>query len=267
MKVGTHYLLQLNSQPTSVGILEKYTHYLKIRFAKNTFFLKSLFVKNVSQTLETLHWSAENFIVQKMIMTTLGSVFALVIIMLAFSQVSPFLVFLGLLIGGFGGWSICDILLKDQATLHSLSIQRAVPDFFDQLSMVVAAPGFDSLPVALHQVSKNFPGILGSELRRLDKLSLYVSHQDFFTQLAKTIPHPLTQELTVTVKIHQEFGGDLSQKIFELGQTARTHQTQKAKDFANKASGLLLGPLLLFHLPALLILFLIPAVLAFTKSL
>lgn len=187
--------------------------------------------------------------------------------LMVFAGLNSILLILSIFIGAFIGWLIPEIYLIERQKMRQFELHSAVPELLDQLHMIVASPGFESFGQALRQLAPHFPGVMGEELLSLTNFQSYLTQQELLDRLVERCPHPLLKELRVTLQLTQEYGGSLQYKTAEIAERAITDRDQKIKELGNKASGMLLGPLLIFHLPALLIIFLIPFVFILQKGL
>lgn len=229
-------------------------------------FNKVLFIKNLPFLLDQTQYSMRDVRLLKGAGTALGLI-ASAFLMSISGHIIPTLFWpLGLALGGFVGWSIPELYLKDRLQTYQFYLQHAVPDFLEQLHMMSASTGFESFGQALKLIAPTFPRPLGTELRKLTAIQGYLTEQELLDRLVKVCPHPLLKELALSIKLSSQFGSSLSEKTERLVETAQVQQEQLTKDLGNKTSGILLGPLLLFHLPALLIIFLIPFLFMLSKG-
>lgn len=170
------------------------------------------------------------------------------------------------ILGGALGWIIPEVYLLDRLSSRRFFIQQAVPDFLDQFHLLVSSAAYESFGQSLQHIAPAFPGPLGEKLRSLQKIQPFVSERELLLQLEKACQHPLITELITVIQVSHSFGSSLSEKTNQLIQTAQIEREHRIKDLGNKTSGILLGPLLIFHLPALLIIFLIPFVFILQKG-
>lgn len=221
-------------------------------------FEKTLFLKSPQITLNQLHIERKELRLLKAVGTLIGS-FVLLALIIALSQsFSIFSLLLGAGFGGFIGWCIPEFYIQDRAKTHQFLLQQAVPTFLEQFHMMASSAGYESFPQTLKLIAPSFPGFLGDEFRRLMNVQPYLNENELLKKLTHICPHPLLKELAISIKVSRQYGTSLTSKTQHLVQSAQQLREQNIKDLANKTSGVLLGPLLLFHLPALLIIFLIP---------
>ncbi len=262
-----HYLHTLTStQNSSTKVTHQIIDQLNRVLSSVKVFDKTVFLKNPSVALAQIHLSTERLRIWKAV-GTFGAVVGSVIFMsIAGQQFSLVVAALIILLAAIVGWSIPEFVIGDFVKSRQFALYQAVPNFLEQFYMLCSSAGFESFVQALKQIAPNFPGIFGDELRRLQTLSTYCTQTQLLDRLIIICPHPLLKEFRLSVSVSTQYGSSLTDKTKQLVETAWKLREQQTKDMANKTSGVLLGPLLIFHLPALLIIFLIPFLFVLQKG-
>lgn len=235
-------------------------------FHQSSWLDKTFLLKTPLLTLSQLRMSKESFRVCKFLGILFGALIVLLCMKVSGIQFSFWFMALISLLGMFIGFVVPEIFIQDKLKTKQFFIQQAVPDFLDQFHLLVSSPAYESFGQALQYIAPSFPGYLGNELRELTKIQPFLSEQELLIELEKVCHHSLINELSTSIKVSSEFGSSLRDKTAQLLQTAQQEREHRIKDLGNKTSGMLLGPLLLFHLPALLIIFLIPFVFVLQKG-
>jgi pilus assembly protein TadC len=172
---------------------------------------------------------------------------------------------LGPLIGISLLFLIPDFLLKEQQKILQHVCVQSLPEFFDQLSLSVEH--FATIREAIEHLPTSLPEPFAHLLKRFVRQNQFSDSASFFTNLSTSFHHPLVSEFATLATTHQKTGGSVEHKIRELSNQAHQEIILNAKKSGNVTSGILLGPLLIFHVPALIILLMIPMIISFTKSL
>ena len=196
-----------------------------------------------------------------------GGVVGLLIVTFTTSQLLSVWQGLGLLAGTFIGWLLPDLYLKDRAVEAELAITRQIPEFLLLLSIILETSGHQSIVKALDETAQAIGGKLGEIVHQICARQNFSTNQEVLHKLVEVCPQQLLKELAQQVDLANTYGGSITNIVHQLADQAIQDEVMSAKEQGDKLSGLLLGPLLIFHLPALLILYLIPSVLAFTRSL
>lgn len=207
------------------------------------------------------------YAISKLISAVGGGVIGWLIIAITFGQIFSLGTVVGIGVGMFLGWLVPDIYLKDRQTETELAIDRQIPEFLLLLSIILETAGHQSLISALEDTAKSISGELGQIVQQVCARKNFTTSDQVLRQLVAVCPHQLFKELAQQIELTNRYGGSVTQVVKQLADQAIQDEVIKAKEQGDKLSGLLLGPLLIFHLPALLILFLIPSVIAFTNSL
>jgi Flp pilus assembly protein TadB len=255
---------------TSVNESEKNAYFgqtLDNILSRFRIFDTALTIKNLPQTLDQAELTHTNFRRLKFFSSALTGILFF-IILFVMSKVIPVWVYpIGIASGFFMGWVLPELYIKERIGFRQFLLFQAVPDFLEQLSMISSSTGFESFSQALTFIAPTFPGFLGEELRKLTFVQPFINEQELLDRLVQVCPHPLIKELVISIQLSSQFGGSLGEKVGQLVETAQEQREQSIKDLGNKTSGILLGPLLIFHLPALLVIFLIPFIFVLQKGL
>jgi len=228
---------------------------------------RSFFVKDLPKKLELLRISSETFVIWKSLGISISVLVGVSISALLFS-ITPLLFIPPILLISISvGFCIPDLLVTDRLTFRSFCIQKDLPFFMDLLVITISSSGYSSFPKAVGEAADGLQGVLAEELVYLTKKQHFLTIDEFLMEFQTRLNAPAIDDLVSSVKLVEIYGGSLEKKLSQLAIEAHQSRVLRAKEFANKASGTLLAPLLIFHLPVLLIVFLIPAVLAFAKGL
>jgi tight adherence protein C len=218
----------------------------------------ALVLKQKDSQLQRIHMPIIVFRRVKLagVLFAIGLCFALFGVL--FSHLSIIVVVASALGLGLIGWIIPELYIQDRVKTQQLLLNQAVPTFLEQFHMLSSSAGYESFGQALDLIAPHFPGKLGEELRLLVKTKPFLTETELLDRISQICSHPLLNELVVSVKVSTQYGTALADKTAHLVDAAQQLREQQTKELANKTSGVLLGPLLIFHLPALLIIFLIP---------
>ncbi|MEO8581717.1 MAG: hypothetical protein ABI425_04005 [Patescibacteria group bacterium] len=265
---SNNYLQKLSgSSETPSFILQKFSVRIDKSIQSMKVFDKTFFLKSEQLTVALIYFDKRTIRFFKMLSTILTASICALVLSLIIQKVSPLFMLIGFIVGASIGLCLPEFYIQDKMKTHQFLLYQAVPTFLEQFHMITSSTGYESFPQALRFIAPNFPGALGDELRRLIKVQRYLSGSELLDRFVIICPHPLLKELSISIRVSNQYGTSLTNKTQSLVETAQLLREQHTKDLANKTSGVLLGPLLLFHLPALLIIFLIPFIFVLQKGL
>jgi tight adherence protein C len=105
-------------------------------------------------------------------------------------------------------------------------------------------------------------GALSRQLREITIIYRFVDVNEFLDHFEKRFQTPLAKDLVSTLRLADEYGGNISEKIGILAEEAHKERMQNARQKGQKASAMLMVPLMLFHFPVAVIIFLAPTAIA-----
>jgi len=142
------------------------------------------------------------------------------------------------------------------------AITKSMPDLLDLLSFTVQA-GLGFLP-ALQRVSRNYPGPLGTELRRLlDQIKLGYTRSQAMDEFASRSPSPEILNFVEAVKLTEQLGTSLARTLRIQAHILRLARRQRAQAAAQTAPIRIVPALVFFFLPGLLLIYLAPPIINF----
>lgn len=146
------------------------------------------------------------------------------------------------------------------------AISDALPDAMDHLTVSVEA-GL-GLEAALARVSEKMPGPLSQELQRmLAEISLGTRRREALRNLAARTDVPGVQMLTSALVQADQMGITLGPVLRAQADQLRVRRRQIAEEKAMKAPLKILFPLVIFILPSVFIVVLVPAILRIIEEL
>ena len=140
------------------------------------------------------------------------------------------------------------------------TIDLSLPNFLDRLTLSMEAGlGFE---IALRRTSKNFPGLLGNELRKLVR-AVDRGHTRFeaLDQFVERTPSNDLAAFVTAVKQSDRLGTSLARTLRIQSQILRSRRRRRAEEAGRRLPILIVFPLVFFFLPALLIIYLAPPML------
>lgn len=223
-------------------------------------------IPNLDTVLKRLHWNKYQYRRLKILSTVSAVTLAFIVLSISGLPVFSLWTLIIFLIAIGAGWFLPDQYLLDAQSNQLVQLNAQVPDFLQLFALSISSSGLVSLSQVLEDISRALTGSLKTEIQHILHKKHFLSQAEILKEVTTLTPHPFLQDLGMILEIHHTYGGQLSTALVDLAHRAQTDRVQHAQELANASSGLLLGPLLLFHLPALLIIVLIPAVLAFTNG-
>jgi tight adherence protein C len=140
------------------------------------------------------------------------------------------------------------------------TIDLSLPNFLDRLTLSMEAGlGFE---IALRRTSKNFPGLLGDELRKFVR-AVDRGHTRFeaLDQFVERTPSNDLAAFVAAVKQSDRLGTSLARTLRIQSQILRARRRRRAEEAGRRLPILIVFPLVFFFLPALLIIYLAPPML------
>ena len=143
-------------------------------------------------------------------------------------------------------------------------IARSLPETIDLLNMTVSAGlGFQA---GLDRIARNGSNPLSDEFRRvLAEVRLGDSRSHAFTMMAERINRPEIWNFTNAISQVEKLGIPITSALKDQAATIRAVRREKAREQAQKLPVKILAPIMVFLLPAVLIIVLAPAVLSMLR--
>lgn len=195
---------------------------------------------------------------------------------LALKVVAAGLIFLGVLIypipmffklvAAAFGFFFPDIWLVDRAKFRQHQIVRELPFMLDLLVLLVEA-GLDFTAAVAKSVEKMKPGPLRNELERmLKEVRLGASRSQALRSLAKRLRAKEITTFSTALIQASELGASIAGTLRQQSEIVRATRFQKAEEQGGKASQKMLLPLVMFILPAVVLMIAGPLVINFLRS-
>lgn len=226
----------------------------------------SLIVKNAPSALLSLEVEPVWYAVAKIS----SALFSLLVILpviivgaLGFSLTSLAL----LLTAAAVGFIIPELYLMDKMAKRRQELRAQFPNFLDILRVYASSAGYDGFAPAMSQIAAGMQGSLGVELRALMRAFPFIGKAALLRIVEERFPFSSCRDLVATIKLEHVYGGGIAEKITVLAEEAQKERLQQAKALGQRSSVALLVPLLLFHFPVALILFIMPFAFSILKAL
>lgn len=163
---------------------------------------------------------------------------------------------------GLFGFILIELYLNDRVHQIDYEIHTDFPKFLDLLHLYTASAAFENIGSAMYSVASNMEGALARQLRELTAVYRFVDLHTFLEKMDERFSTPLAKDLVATLRLADMYGGSISTKIGTLAEEAHKDRFQNAKKAGQRASATLLVPLMLFHFPVAIIIFIAPTALA-----
>ncbi|MRH44303.1 hypothetical protein GH741_16795 [Aquibacillus halophilus] len=159
----------------------------------------------------------------------------------------------------FLGYRIPIFYLGKKKTERVKSINRAMPDFFDSVNLLIEAGiGLDG---AIHNVCGRMNGPLPEEFRMaMDDVKRGMSRREAFYELRKRVASDAFQSVLTSLIQADQLGVGMAKVLRNLTVRIREQQREKAREQAMKAPIKMLFPMVFFIFPSLFIVILGPLV-------
>lgn len=193
---------------------------------------------------------------------TLAAALAGILAVVLFIESSPIVVALIAIAAAAIGYRLPDVWIDGRASAVSKEIERGLPDMVDSLVLALDA-GMD-LEAALRRLVPRLRGALREEWDQV--LAELAAGYSLTQSLERLQARSRSQEQAELVSLMQQsrrLGVGLSGALRERAGELRTTRRLRASEEAQRAPLKMMIPLVLFFLPALLVVFIGPAVLSF----
>jgi tight adherence protein C len=193
---------------------------------------------------------------------TLVAALAAILAVLAFIESSPIVVALLGIAAAAAGYRLPDVWISGRASAISKEIERGLPDMVDSLVLALDA-GMD-LEGALRRLVPRLRGALRDEWDQI--LAELAAGYSLAQSLERLQARSRSQEQAELVSLMQQsrrLGVGMSGAMRERASELRTTRRIRASEEAQRAPLKMMIPLVLFFLPALLVVFIGPAALSF----
>lgn len=158
-----------------------------------------------------------------------------------------------------------DVLINSRAHERQESIQRALPDTLDQMTIAVEAGlGFDS---AMAKAARNGEGPLAQELVRvLQDMSIGRTRRDSFAELLRRTKSEDLRRFVRAIIQADAYGVAIGDVLRVQAGEMRLKRRQRAEEQAQKVTVKILFPLIFCLLPVMFIVILTPAVIGIIEQ-
>jgi Type II secretion system (T2SS), protein F len=142
---------------------------------------------------------------------------------------------------------------------RAMEIARALPETIDLLNMTVGAGlGFQA---GLDRIARSQSNPLSDEFRRvLAEIRLGENRARAFTAMAERINRPEIWSFTNAIAQVEKLGIPITKALQDQAKTIRAERREKAREKAQKLPVKILAPIMVFLLPAVLVIVLAPAI-------
>lgn len=193
---------------------------------------------------------------------TLVGALAAVLAFLAFAESTPIVIALLAIAAAAAAYRLPDVWISGRASAIAKEIERGLPDMVDSLVLALDA-GMD-LENALRRLVPRLRGALREEWDQvLAQLAAGYSLAQALERLQARSRSQEQAELVALMQQSRRLGVGLSAALRERAGELRTTRRLRASEEAQRAPLKMMIPLVLFFLPALLLVFIGPAALSF----
>jgi tight adherence protein C len=157
------------------------------------------------------------------------------------------------------GFILPDLLIGMRANQRQDEIQTSLPDVLDQITIAVEAGlGFEA---ALGYVANNIVGPLGDEISHtLQDIRVGFTRAQAFDAMVKRTDVDDLRQFVLALRQAEKLGIPIAQVLRSQSEEMRVIRKQRAEENAQKLPVKMIIPLVVFILPALVIVVLAPAV-------
>jgi len=163
------------------------------------------------------------------------------------------------------GFHAPDYQVYSAGEKRASSIARALPETIDLLNMTVGAGlGFQA---GLDRIARSQSNPLSDEFRRvLAEIRLGENRARAFTAMAERINRPEIWSFTNAIAQVEKLGIPITKALQDQAKTIRAERREKAREKAQKLPVKILAPIMVFLLPAVLVIVLAPAIFTMIRA-
>lgn len=163
------------------------------------------------------------------------------------------------------GFVLPDLLIRSAGERRAAEIARALPETIDLLNMTVGAGlGFQA---GLDRIARTEGNPLSDEFRRvLAEIRLGDNRTRAFTAMAERINRSEIWNFTNAIAQVEKLGIPITKVLQDQAKTMRAERREKAREQAQKLPVKILAPIMIFLLPAVMVIVLAPAVFTMFKA-
>jgi tight adherence protein C len=208
-------------------------------------------------------WDAERILALKMLgVVVFGVTFLLLGRAAALSSTRTIII---AFLGAFVGYYAPEWVLRSKSGARQKTIQRALPDALDLLSITVEAGlGFDA---AVARVARQAGGPLGEEFHRvLQEMQIGKSRADALRDLGERTNLPELKAFVLAMIQADIFGISIAKVLQVQAREMRIKRRQRAEEQAQKVPVKIVFPLILCIFPSLFIVLLGPAMITIYQN-
>lgn len=224
-------------------------------------FSTTLLIKNSEEKLAIAGINNKMFAVWKGILLVIGALNGIGIYALTTKAIISPLLFVVILFALLG-FLLPELYLIDRLQQIEFEIHNDFPRFLDLLYIYTSTAAFEHIGNAMFAISEHMSGVLSKQLRDITIIYRFVDVNSFLDRFENRFRTPLARDLVSTLRLADAYGGNISEKIGILAEEAHKERMQNARQKGQQASAMLLVPLMLFHFPVAVIIFLAPTALA-----
>lgn len=168
------------------------------------------------------------------------------------------------ILAGFLGFFIPDILLTNTIQKRGETIQEALPDAVEMLTMCVEA-GL-SFQQALKRVSENQNNVISNEFARvMSEIQIGEPRVTALANMGGRLNHPDVSRFVTAMLQVDRLGIPISSVLTEQVDELRSRARMRAREKAQKVPVKILGPVMVCFMPCTLIIVLGPVILQFVS--
>lgn len=234
-------------------------------FFRHPLLVWSPIVKNVSASLALINMSERSYRIAKGTATLAGVFLGALIYLLSISTLlSPILLLIPLFAAA--GFLLTDLVVADRLAAVEYEMHGDFPRFLDLLHLYTSSAAYENIGSAMYSVASSMRGALAKQLLELTRMYRFVDTSRFLDEMEHRFAIPLAKDLVATLRLAEVYGGSISQKIGVLAEESHKDRLQKARKAGQRASATLMIPLMIFHFPVAIIIFLAPTALALKEA-
>jgi tight adherence protein C len=265
----SYWINRLYSNKDEISILKDEIYYSANVFINNTllrwfdnrFFCHSLLIKDIKLKLSIAGIDEKVYSFWKGLLLTTGLVNGCIIFALTAKDVmSPLILLLPFF--ALVGYILPEFYVIDKLQQIEYEVHTDFPRFLDLLYIYTSTAAYEHIGNAIFSISEHMNGALSRQLREITIIYRFVDVNEFLDHFEKRFQTPLAKDLVSTLRLADEYGGNISEKIGILAEEAHKERMQNARQKGQKASAMLMVPLMLFHFPVAVIIFLAPTAIA-----
>lgn len=226
---------------------------------RDTIFKNIVFTKDLPDKLDQLKTPFSEYISLKQKAFTIAIIASLFVFMFVQIWDITFLILIAVIMILMSFLAV-DLYISDKVRLKDFRVKTEIPIFLDTLTFYFSSLNFETFGKALYSVTNLSDLSISKEINEIVKPYSYLTEDEILDLIVKKVPDKNIKSLCASVRITTKYGGTLKEKVSSIAKDSYKNRLINLKQQSIKLSGILLLPIIVFHMPIILIIIIYPMI-------